>query len=122
CPYAGQVVCLDEVGDLLTVERTDDRNPSAETEPWVGPEGFAQVADLGPRAPSPVPGVGPRTGDGRGRPRSQAVAADRGQTSTDLGQTPDQLAYVIYTSGSTGRPKGVMVTHRGLVNHARAPS
>lgn len=34
--------------------------------------------------------------------------------------TPDGLAYVIYTSGSTGQPNGVMLTHGGLVNHARA--
>ncbi len=33
---------------------------------------------------------------------------------------PDDLAYVIYTSGSTGEPNGVLLTHRGLVNHARA--
>lgn len=34
--------------------------------------------------------------------------------------TPESRAYVIYTSGSTGRPKGVAVSHRALVNLARA--
>jgi len=34
--------------------------------------------------------------------------------------TPGDLAYLIYTSGSTGVPNGVMLTHRGLLNHARA--
>ncbi len=34
--------------------------------------------------------------------------------------TEAHLAYLVYTSGSTGKPKGVMLTHRGLVNHARA--
>ena len=33
---------------------------------------------------------------------------------------PEFTAYLIYTSGSTGEPKGVMLTHRGLVHHARA--
>jgi amino acid adenylation domain-containing protein len=32
----------------------------------------------------------------------------------------DNLAYVLHTSGSTGRPRPVAVTHRGLVDHARA--
>ncbi|HSP80899.1 MAG TPA: amino acid adenylation domain-containing protein, partial [Myxococcaceae bacterium] len=34
--------------------------------------------------------------------------------------SPDGAAYIIYTSGSTGRPKGTVLTHRGLVNTARA--
>jgi amino acid adenylation domain-containing protein len=33
---------------------------------------------------------------------------------------PDALAYVLFTSGSTGRPKGVMVSHRSVLNLARA--
>lgn len=32
----------------------------------------------------------------------------------------DQLAYLIFTSGTTGQPRGTMLTHRGLVNLARA--
>nr|WP_257890634.1 non-ribosomal peptide synthetase [Rhodococcus sp. USK10] len=32
----------------------------------------------------------------------------------------DHPAYLLYTSGSTGTPKGVVVTHRGLVDLARA--
>jgi amino acid adenylation domain-containing protein len=52
-------------------------------------------------------------------------ADERAIDRLEYGDLPDQddakqPAYVIYTSGSTGRPKGVLVSHRSLVNYARA--
>ncbi|HXM54449.1 MAG TPA: amino acid adenylation domain-containing protein, partial [Candidatus Dormibacteraeota bacterium] len=47
----------------------------------------------------------PAPGSGAPRPRAARL---------------DDLAYVLHTSGSTGRPKPVAITHRGLLDHARA--
>ena len=66
--------------------------------------------------------------------RSSAVAGlsveGRDFLAVDSSAPPEEIelpevdgsapAYLVYTSGSTGEPAGVLLSHRGLVNHARA--
>jgi acyl-CoA synthetase (AMP-forming)/AMP-acid ligase II len=66
-----------------------------------------------------VIGIGTRAHDASDYEHILAEASDRSpQASID----DEDVAYLIYTSGTTGRPKGVMLSHRAIVEAAKAIS
>ncbi|MEO3755175.1 amino acid adenylation domain-containing protein [Streptomyces sp. B6B3] len=103
----------------------DPDHPAERLDLMVADSGVAVVLGAGglPRLPSRVRAVTLVDAEhAAARVPSGDTRGPDGPTGAPPGGTilPDQLAYAIYTSGSTGRPKGVAVSHRGLVNLARA--